>query len=294
MSSGAKVAIAIVVVVVIVLAALLLGLVPGVHLFGSSSSATSVSSSSSALGPASALAAEHDAGALVLVAGISTTYSFQFGKLSGLTGASCPVTDPLSTNLTVPGENGSYSSGEAPVWLFVYYNATALTQSLIAVLGSTAYFLGALSGASCVDRTLASLPATFLSSTSAASVADENAGSFLSAHPAANAIDLLLENNTTKTPEWFFVYTNCSYDFSTNQTLGGTKADLFAGEVNGATGSLIHAISEPGFANCSAGFPAAAVTEGPAALASLAVVGPAGVRAASPLPAPREEAARPW
>lgn len=247
LSGGAKAGIAVAVVVVLVLAVLALGLVPGVSLFGSGHSANGVSSSSAG-GKASGVAAAHGAGVLVLTVGVSTTYSFQFGHETGNT--SCPVVDPLASNFTVPAESGSYSSGEATVWLFVYYNHSGPSESAIAVVGSTVYFLGTVTGAACVGSlSLLPLPSTYIDSTAAASAFDTDAGSFVSTHGSANAVYALVENATVG-PEWIIAYTNCSYDPTTQQPTGGTSGDLLAGIVNGTTGAVYTTYLDSSF-NCT-------------------------------------------
>lgn len=252
LSGGAKAGIAIAIVVVLVLAALAFGLVPGVKLFGTSSG-TSGTSSGQSVGTANSTAKPYDPGSLVLAAGVSTTYSFSLGKIpSSVT--TCPVKDGLSSNFTVPAQSGSYSSGDASLWIFVYVNAATPSESIVAVVGGTGYFLGQVTGSTCVNASsIAALTGSYVSSSQAASAADGDAGSFFAAHSSANALYLLLENNTSKEPEWVIVYTNCSYNPTTNTTSGGAKADLFAAFVDGRTGSVIISAFEPGALNCSAG-----------------------------------------
>jgi hypothetical protein len=199
---------------------------------------------------ANPVAASHHAGSLLLLVGISATYAFQAGELTG--NATCPVTDPLTSNFTVPAQTGSYSQGDATLWLLIYANVTAVTESLLAVVGPTTYFLGTITGALCVEvSALPPLPATFVSSTSIASTVDADASSFLSAHGSANAIYALFENGTAG-PEWGVVYTNCSYDPATGDVLGGPEGDLFAATVNGTNGLLTTSWNLAGQANCSA------------------------------------------
>jgi hypothetical protein len=249
LSGGAKAVIASVVVAIIAVAVLAAGLVPGVHLFPSGSTSTGVSSST-ALGDASQDVSAHHVGSLTLLVGLDATYSFQFGKVTG--NVSCPVTDPLTTNFTVPADTGGYSSGNANLWLFVYNNTTSHTVSVIAVAGGTAYFLGSTTGALCNDLgTLSALPATFVSSTNIASNVDADAGSFLSAHSSANAAYVLLKNGTAPA-EWAVVFTNCSYDPATMTASGGTEGDLFLAEASAVTGVVGTSEDLVGAANCSA------------------------------------------
>ncbi len=174
---------------------------------------------------------------MILAAGISPTYSFQFGKVTG--NVSCPVTDAYGKNFTAPARTGNYSRGEATLWVFLYYNSSAVTESVIAALGSTAYFLGTESGASCMGTlALPRIPSGFIDSTTAAADADRDAGSFLHAHAPANAVYFLIDH-TTIGPEWGGVYSNCSYNPATNTTRGGTKGDVYLAELNGLSGTVI-------------------------------------------------------
>jgi hypothetical protein len=247
-SSGAKAGIAVAVVAVIVFAALAAGVVPGVSLFGSSGSGNGVSSST-ATEEASGVAAAHGVGSLLLLIGAATTYAFSFGEVSG--NSTCSVTDPLSSNFTVPASTGGYASGQATVWLLLYANASGPSESLIAVVGSATYFLGTVTGSDCFDTSgLAALTGTYVSSTQAAAALDADAGSFVNAHGQANALYVLI-HNTTSAPEWLIAYTNCSYDPATNTTTGGSDADLVLGVVNGTDGSVVGAETSDSL-NCSA------------------------------------------
>jgi len=240
LSKGAKIGIVVVVVVAVVVAALAAGVVPGVKLFGSGSSGPAVASSSSALGSANSTAAQYGAGALIAAIGVSLSYSYSFGALGSFTGTDCKAAHTLASNVSVPAETGSYSAGEAPLWVFLYNNTTAGTDSIIAVIGSTPYYLGTLSGSGCVSASVgAAISPGYVSSSTAASLVDSDAGSFISSHGSANAFYLLFENATAHAPEWVIIYTNCSYDFATNKTTGGSAAQLFLGEVNAATDTAL-------------------------------------------------------
>lgn len=285
LSGGAKAGIAIVIVVVLVLAVLAFGLVPGVSLFKSSSGSNGTSSSS-ASGHASGTAAAHGSGKLVAMFGVSTTFSFSFGYIKG--SGSCAVSGGLASaadNFTVPAQSGSYSSGDATLWVFVYFNASTPSESIIAVVGSSPYFLGMISGSSCVSVSgLVPIPSNVADSASAAGAFDADAGSFLAAHSTANALYLLLVNNTSKAPEWIVAYTNCSYDQQTNMTLGGQDGDLALGLLNGTTTSVITTVFESDL-NCTAlNLSSASLYSTPASPApgggGGAAAGPSGLRAA--------------
>jgi hypothetical protein len=250
LSGGAKALIAIVVVIVLVVAVLALGLIPGISLFGTSAAGNGVGSAS-ALGDASGPATSHDAGSVVTEIGISTTFSFSFGYTSG--NSSCSVTGGLSSdadNFTVPAETGSYASGSAVMWIFLYYNSVGPSESVVAVVGSTAHFLGQVSGALCVGALdLLPIPAGTVDSVAAASAIDASA--FTSAHGSATALyELVDSENSTAGPEWAIAFTNCSYDPNTNMTTGGDAGDVFYGIVNGTSGAAVVSAYEDDL-NCS-------------------------------------------
>lgn len=252
LSGTAKAGIGVAVVAIVVVAALALGVVPGVHLYPTTSTGSSTgSSSASAIGPANQTAASHAPGHLVAVVGASTTYPFSFGKIpSSIT--TCAVTGGLTTNLTVPAQSGSYSDGEASVWVFAYVNLSTPSETLVAVVGTVAYFLGQLTGASCVNTTVPALAGPYESSTAAAGQIDPSAGAFLLAHPSANALYFLLQNSTSGHADWGVVFTNCSYDPSTNATAGGPRGDLFEGVLDAVSGAVLESVTELGSAECSA------------------------------------------
>ena len=249
LSGGAKAGIAIAVIVIVVLAALALGVVPGVSLFGSKGG-SSGSSSAAAEGSAAPVAASHDAGSLVLVAGVNSVYSFSFG--TDLGSKVCPFTGGLAANVTVPAVTGNYSNGNAELWVFVYYNSSAPSESIVAVVGSSTYFLGTVAGVLCVSAPpFQGLPAHTTSSSSVASTLQSSAAPFTSHYGSANSIYVLFENNSSTSPTWFVIYTPCGYNPATNETTGGNAQSTFLGEVNGSTGAYIIGGSESGV-NCTA------------------------------------------
>lgn len=239
LSGGAKAGIAVAVVVLLVLAVWALGLIPGVASPFKASSSGGGDSSSSAVGHAAGLAASSGAGKLLFEIGISMPFSFSFGYVKG--NSSCPITGGFastSDNFTVPAESSNYSSGLASLWLLMYYNSSVPSESVLAVVGSTPYFLGKLSGASCLtDTDLPTIPSGTIDSTAAASALAPFASPFTSAHASATAVYLLVDEKTSG-PEWVVIFTNCSYDPDTNTTIGGKMADAFLGGVNASTGSL--------------------------------------------------------
>lgn len=249
LSAGAKAAIAIVAVAVIVLAVLAAGIVPGVSLFGKSSTSAAVGSST-AMSDANGVANSHDAGSLIYVIGVAPTYTFALPAEKG--NSSCPLAGGVDENITIPAETSGYSSGNAVLWLFLYYNSATPSESLVVVASGTTYFLGTESGALCVG-TFTGLPiaAGAISSTAAAAAADSDAGSFTSAHTQANAV-FILAQNATAGPEWIVAYTNCSYNPATMKASGGTKGDLYEAEVNGTNSDVLLSVNEAGKANCTA------------------------------------------
>ena len=243
LSGGAKVGIVLAVVLVVVLGVWAANLIPGVPGPFATKGGPSAISSNAAEGEAAPVAATHDAGALVLLAGVNSLNSYSFGTDLGST--LCPLTGGLSANITVPAVSGNYSNGNAELWLFIYYNSTAPSESIVAVVGSTAYFLGTIAGALCVSAPpFQALPAHPASSSSAASSLQSSAAPFTARYGSANSIYVLIENNTSTDPTWYAIYTPCGYDPTTNTTTGGNATSTFLGEANGSTGSYIFGYTE--------------------------------------------------
>jgi len=232
----------------------LLGAVPGFTPFARGATALPPDDAATAVALAGPLASAYDAGALVAVAGLVTTYAYGFGALAGAVGPSCAVSHPLFGNVSVSAASSGYDSGLAPAWIVAYANTTAGTESYLAVLGPVVYMLRTVSGASCgAGAGLSAIPPEYVSSEEAAAAANGGAGAFLAAHSSANAVYLLLENSTTGEPVWEVVYTNCSYDPGTGGLGGGEAGDLFLAEVNASDGAVIASTYSPGVTNCSAG-----------------------------------------
>lgn len=270
LSPGAKVGIGIAVVAIVIFAALALGLVPGIHLFGTKGGPTGPSSDS-ALQAAGPVASAHGAGALVLEAGVNSVTSFQFGMLAG--NVSCPVHNGLSANLTVPAQTGNYSNGYAAMWLLIYYNVSAISESVIAVLSGTTYFLGSVSGALCVaPLPLQALPSHPVSSTTVAAALANDAAPFTSQHASADSVFALVQTQNMTAPAWAVAYTPCSFDPSNGTTTGPDHTQEFVGEVNGTTGSVVLGIVETNV-NCSSASPIHSYTLGMAVLSAQAAAG---------------------
>jgi len=248
LSGGAKAGIAAAVVVAVVVAAIAAGVIPGVSFWGKGSSSSAVSSAA-AEASAAPVASAHDAGALVAIIGFAPTVSFTIPNETG--NLSCPLAHAYDKNITVPSASGGYSSGAGTLWAFAYYNAGADSESVVLVVAGTVYFLGTESGASCVGSiTARPLPSSFISSAQAATAADADAGTFVHAHAQANGV-FLLENNASGA-DWEIIYTNCSYDPATGNASGGPLGDIFLGEVNASSATVVESADLPGGANCSA------------------------------------------
>jgi hypothetical protein len=240
-STGAKVGVGVGVAVIVVVAIVLAGVIPGVHLFGSSGSGASTAGpSGTALPVAQTYASGHGSGQLYGVFGISVTTAFS-ATLQNLSG-SCPVDN--ARNFTIPANSASYSSGSASGWVFVYWSSGTTTLSLIGVLGSTAYLLATYSGASCAGAIPFSqpLPSSFVSSAAAASTASAEGGSgftgFLSAYSSANAeYTLAPTNDSSAPPVWHVYYTTCGIGPGLHSGVGVT-ADAFLDAASGS-GALL-------------------------------------------------------
>ncbi len=212
LSRGALGAIAAVVAIVVVLGVVAAGLVPGVHLPGVSKSSPpgTFESSGQALSVANGSSNASGRGELVMLLGISSTSSFDFGASFG--NVSCPVTDGLAHNLTIPAETGNYSSGLLYGWLFVYYSSSTGWATWIAEFGGHAYYLGYFPSGACSDSLtkFSTLATKYLSSVAAAADAASVAGVFVTDHPEASAEYALLPSNTSRGPPvWHLDYTTC-------------------------------------------------------------------------------------
>jgi len=242
-SRGILVGIAVVVAIALVVAA--------IFVFGlgsSSGSPTTAVSSSSALASAASVASEYHLGELYLVVGISMPYSYVLPNVTG--NVSCPLAHAYDKNITIPAESGSYSSGNAAAWYLLYESSSPVSESVVVVVGATVYYLGTVSGAGCVDDlALTPVPTDAVSSAVAATSADSDAGSYLSAHAESTAVYVLTANGSVAV--WDIVYTNCSYDPSTGVTSGGTAGDLFVANITATTGAVVDDANENDV-NCSA------------------------------------------
>jgi hypothetical protein len=253
--SGALKAVVVVVVAVLVLAVLALGIIPGIHPFASSSGSANGVSSASAGATAAPVAASHGSGQLLLMLGLGLTFSYTLPANYVNESTGCPVTGGSSSSVTIPAQSGGYANGDAAAWFLLYNNTSAVSSSFVLVVGSTPYFLGTIAGPDCSvsSENLSFLPSTFVSSTTAASAAGSALSGFTSSHSSANAI-YLLENNTSIGFAWYIIYTNCSYNPTTEQLTGGAEGEAGYGLVNASTGALIGAIldiSSPNFIDCS-------------------------------------------
>jgi hypothetical protein len=201
-------------VVAIVAILLLAGLIPGVHLGSSSGgSGPTLTSSGQASPLASAMATRISAGSLYGVFGISPTIGFS-GTLESFFG--CDLSAPTTGNVSIAGNTGTYYTGTAVGWLFIYYSAGNTTVSIIGVLGTQAELIAKYTGAGCaaIFGNLAPLPTTYSNSTVATTIADTlglGISAFLIAHPQASAEYALMASNSTHAPAvWRIFYSTCA------------------------------------------------------------------------------------
>jgi hypothetical protein len=228
LSSSAKAGIGVGVAVVLVAVVVLAGVIPGVHPLSSSggSGGSTAGTSATAFPLANSYATAHGAGVLYGVFGISVTSAFSatLGNESG----SCPVHQAV--NFTVPSDSASYSKGSASGWIFVYWSAGNSTVDVIGVLGSQARLLASYVGPACDGALpfLAPLPASYLNSTSAATLVDTiGAGvpAFLAAHGSANAEYTLMATNSSQAPPvWAVYYTTCGIGPGTHTGVGSAMS----------------------------------------------------------------------
>ncbi len=242
MSSAAKIGLAVILVVVVVVGLGLGGVIPGFHLLSSgngSSGTSSAGSSANAFDLANAFASSHDSGLLYGVFGISVTAAFQ-AQLSDINGT-CLVHDP--TNFTVPADSAVYWNGSASGWLFVYYSSAGPAVNVVGVLGSQAIQIATYPGAACEGAfpSLVPLPATYINSTAAATLAREfspEISGFVSNTSSANAqYTLAATNNSSAPPVWHLYFTSCSIGPG-DHVGSGTSANAFLDAADGSAHPL--------------------------------------------------------
>ncbi len=146
---------------------------------------------------------------------------FSATSLANNTTANCTVTRlsgyPASGSLEVPAYNGSFASGRAPFWGFVFEAGASGPYAVIAVNGTSAVPLATLSGSQCGASLggVKPLPAHVLDSPPAAQAAWDATGSnYVAQNPNASTLTMTAFGGATSglltTPAWLFVYAPCS------------------------------------------------------------------------------------
>jgi hypothetical protein len=184
-------AVATVVVVAVVVVILFAGLIPGIHPFGNNggSSSPGATTEAGSFAAAQKFANGVSGGPWALGGAIGSDYTLGVtDSSSSFENSTCPLEDSGISTLTLPGYNGSYSTGYAEAWLFLFASTSSSAHLFLVAQNGVVSELGEVTAAACYS-TLVALPSGLTSSTAAASAAASNSNvtAFVSTHPHANA-----------------------------------------------------------------------------------------------------------
>lgn len=239
---------AVAIALIVVLAALLSGWIPGLAGSGKSSTccvATSSEKYAAALGATFVNGAPGGPWTLIAADGVVSLEGMTVNG-SGWGTATCPLTGGNATVVDVPGDNGTYYSGNAEGW-YLFYTSPGTgrgAELFLFVRESTVYDFGELVGGSgCVSI----LPGVALSSnlidstTAASAAARTTAGTaYIAANPHANATYSLSESPIWPPAVWLMHFDACT----------GGISESFTSGIYANNGTVISAASQTGSA-CS-------------------------------------------
>lgn len=150
--------------------------------------------------------------------GVDFTASYTNTTSRGNT--TCPVTGGSSTWPTIPAYTGNYHDGLLTGWIFLYYQASSVTEKAVYVAGSSATVLGEVTGSSCTfsDSKLVALGAGIIDSTTVASILSSNStiAAFVAHNSTASAYYFLVSGNASNNAFWVVNYTTCTPGVSGN------------------------------------------------------------------------------
>jgi hypothetical protein len=158
--------------------------------------------------------------------------------LGNLTSGCTYTTVAKIGNITLPGYSGNRSSGDSPVWEFVYRNSSN-TLAVVSVIDGQGTVLATLSGLECAfyAQLFTPVPGNVIDSSQAAADVQPKAAAFLAAHPTASAVYGLVGGvsflGRTTGPEWSILYNTCPL----SPTASGTGVE-FNATVNALTGQV--------------------------------------------------------
>ncbi len=223
---------------------------------------------------------------LVVADAIDSRNSFT-NNTSNLTNVSCPLTGGSISSFTFPTFTGNYHSGESPLWIFIYYQASPAALLFAAVINGQGSYVGEISGSGCVNSVYGNItvPSSVVDSPAAgaAAAATTNGSAFVSAHAQADAAYSLvggysysvLNFSITEAPMWNVVFSTCmagytgsgtEYTAAVNATNGAVISDsttsvtcsgsaVYAPHSGASTGPVVTARSEGLLALCAAPSP---------------------------------------
>jgi len=242
----------VVVIILVVVALLLAGLIPGFHLGGSSTSSSGLTTEQSASSTATSFA-NGITGApwsLKFASGMDSTTGWT-NNVSTYSNSSCPLHGSTISKVNYPSYTGSYSTGLAHVWLFVF-TSTGGAQLILVVQNGSAVEAGQTIGPGCVPGGLATLTGSLVDSSAAAqaAVATPNGSKYVSEVAESNASyfleHALIGTLASTVPVWLIYFNGCSgrnsssYGaevYATNGTVLSSR--YFAGAPSSSCGKLL-------------------------------------------------------
>jgi len=206
---------------VVVIALLLSGVIPGFHLGGNSSSPSGPTTEQSAASTATSFAGGVSGApwSLKFAGGTDSIYG-ESTNVSSFSNATCPLHGSTTSKVTDPGYNGTYSTGLADVWEFVFTSAAG-AQLIIVVQNGAAVEAGQTTGPGCVPGGLTTLSGNLIDSSAAAQAAlgTANGAKYASTVVHSNASYYLEEPFVgylkTNAPIWWMLFSGCSGENST-------------------------------------------------------------------------------
>jgi hypothetical protein len=236
-------------VVVVVIVVLVLGLfLSGILSFPGAKSSSGSGGSSGAMTyaqaepAASSTAAGFSGGgwALLEASGYDSSLAGNLPFAGVASGTGCTFTPvPGSTgDLTFPAFTGSFTSGTAPSWAFLFRNATGYV-AVVTVTEGGGSVLGTISPACGAFGIILPVPSVVVNSPIAVSAVAGNVSTFLKAHPNANETFSILGGisflGARIGPEWEVEVNTCPSGSSPSVTSGSE----FNATINATSGQVI-------------------------------------------------------
>ena len=173
------------------------------------------------------------------------------GTLSGTGCAFTPLPGSTGT-ISFPAFTGSFTSGTAPSWAFLFRNASGYV-AVVAVTEGGSSVIGTISSACGLFGLILPVPSGIVNSPGAVSAVASNISAFLQAHPGANESFALLGGvsflGARIGPEWAVTISTCP----ATPSLTGSVGSSFNATVNATSGGVIYAQTTPSVSCASSG-----------------------------------------